>query len=129
MDGGPKDPASAPTGRQRALAAVAYLGPLFLLTALQSHGHRFLRFHARQGFGLFLLEALLLAIWIILSRTLGRIPFLGIVVMVTTDALALALVIFLAAVGMVRALAGDRVRLPLLGPWVDRVLPHERSES
>lgn len=114
---------SSPSSGELLQAVLAYVGPLFLLTMWRGHSNAFLRFHSRQGFGLFLLECVLLAIWIVLSRTVGQIPFLGIVVMVVVDAVAIVSVVVLIAVGAVKAAAGERTALPFVGRWVDSYLP------
>lgn len=118
----PLQPPPPATG-DRALAALAYAGPFFLVTILRGAHSPFLRFHARQGFGLFLGECFLLGVWIVLSRTVGQIPFLGIVVLVVADIVFVVSVVVLIAVGVVKALAAEKTPLPFVGRWVDAYLP------
>ncbi len=56
-----------------------------------------------------------MAVWIVLGQTLGRIPFLGIVVMVVVGLAAVGTTVAWIAVGMVRVLAGQEEELPGLG--------------
>ncbi len=117
---GPAEPAadrspdnSASDGRW--LASLSYLSLLALIPYFLHAGRRFVAFHAKQGLVLCALEALCGLLLLLFDLSLGRIPFLGLVL-----SLALRLVIFLpllglAVLGFARALSGESLRLPWIG--------------
>jgi fumarate reductase subunit D len=102
-------------------AALAYVSILCLLPYFFRGKQPYVLFHAKQGILLFALELVAsLALWL-LEVTLGRIPFLGLILMVLLR-LAVWLPIFgLAILGFTRALAGERLRLPWIGHLDHRV--------
>ncbi len=128
-DPGIARPGSAPPrARERWLAALAYLGPGFLLSLWVAPRSRFQRWHAAQGFVVFFAEALTLAGLVVLDATVGRIPWLGLLVMLLAELGALVGFVILSALGVVKSLAGEWVHLPLLERWARRV-PVEGPES
>ncbi len=80
-------------------AMLAYLGPLSIWSAFHAKEDEFIRYHAKRGLVLFILEAL---IW-----TISALPVIGIVFTV------LARLVFglLSVFGMISALAGETGRL------------------
>jgi len=102
------------------LGLLAYLGPGALATYWWGAQDPFLRFHARQGLGLLLVEGAWLSVWIFLGQTLGRIPFLGILIMVLVGLAAIGTTITWSAIGVVRVLAREKSELPILGGLIDR---------
>lgn len=105
----------------RILAAVAYLPALCFVGFAAAPANRYVQFHARQGLILFGVE---LAAWIALALvagTVGRIPFLGIVVSAITQ-LAVGLVLLAVTVyGVAKGASGTFARIPFLGDGIEKV--------
>jgi uncharacterized membrane protein len=105
----------------RVLAAVAYLPALCFVGFAAAPDNRYVRFHARQGLLLFGVEvAAWIAIWIV-DVSVGRIPFLGLVV---TAAIRLAFGLVLLGVtvyGVAKGASGEFARIPFLGDGIDKV--------
>ena len=111
----------AHTLRDRILAATAYVGPGFLLPILMGAHTSHVRWHTAQGFVLFFLEALTLAFVVLLDATLGRVPLLGLVIMLVVRAAALAGFVVVSAIGFVKAFAGEHLELPWLEQYARRL--------
>lgn len=110
--------------RQRWLAAVCYLGPGWLAPILLKGEGAFLRWHAQQGFALFFTEVVAVALLIILDSTLGRIPFLGILVILLLQLGAFVAALVISVMGFVKALAGEEFRIPVLDEYAEKVPIH-----
>ncbi len=96
----------------RLLAAVAYIG---------APENRYVGFHARQGFLLFLLEVIACVALAIYDASLGRIPLLGFLIgALVRFVLGFA---FLGATiyGVVKGATGEMARIPYLGDAVGKV--------
>ena len=104
-----------PDASDRWAAALAYVFILCWIPYLFFTERPFVRYHARQGVALFLSELVgAFVLWIV-DITLGRIPFLGLLILIL-----LRLVIFLAALalsvlGFARGLSGEIAPVPWLG--------------
>lgn len=107
--------------RDRLLAACAYVGPGFLAPALLATHSEFLRWHTAQGFVLFFLEAVALAFLVFLDATIGRIPLLGLLVMLVARIALVVAFLVVSIVGIVKALAGERVELPWIEQYARRI--------
>lgn len=105
----------------RALAAVAYLPGLFLIGLLDAPKNRFVRFHARQGLVLFLAEVAVWVAMMIYDGSVGRIPFVGLVLGASLRLVAGLAFLALALYGIVKALSGEMIRIPFLGDVADRL--------
>ena len=105
----------------RILAAVAYLPALCFVAFAAAPTNRYVRFHARQGLLLFGAEVTAwIALWI-LDVSVGRIPFLGILVMAAVR-LAVGLVLLGATVyGVAKGASGEFARFPFLGEGIEKV--------
>ena len=81
----------------------------------------FLARHTRQGFVLFFAEvAALVFIWII-DSTIGRVPFLGLLILIALK-LVLFLFFFAASVlGFMKAIFGQEWRIPYLDEIADKI--------
>lgn len=109
------------TDQDRVLLVFDYLGPLALFSLVASR-RELVKWHAKQGL---LLSALLLALYLI-ARPLYLVlkrnawPFFGDLfwAIVSLIGLGVLLVMFLC---VVRALEGERFRIPLLGDLADRI--------
>lgn len=85
----------------KVVAALSYLGILFLVPLLAAKQSKFAQFHAKQGLVLFVAE--------VVVSFVGWIPFFG---------WAAALVVFLAAVyGFLQALQGVYWEIPYVGKY------------
>ncbi len=89
-------------------AALSYVGILFILPLLVNGGQsRYAKYHANQGFILFLLNIVIG----IVNAILGNIPVLGGIVSVLLSLASLALMIL----GIINAVNGKAKQLPLIG--------------
>ena len=89
-------------------AALSYVGILFILPLLVNGGQsRYAKYHANQGFILFLLNIVIG----IVNAILGNIPVLGAIVSVLLSLASLALMIL----GIINAVNGKAKQLPLIG--------------
>ncbi len=107
--------------RGRLLATVAYLPGLCFLGLLGAPENAFIGFHARQGFLLFVLEALLAVFFLIYDGTLGRIPYVGPFVGYLVKFIVWTSVLLVTAFAAAKAASGEISRLPYLGEQVERV--------
>ena len=89
-------------------AALSYVGILFILPLLVNGGQsRYAKYHANQGFILFLANIVVG----IASAILGKIPVLGAVLSALLSLASLALMI----IGIINAANGKAKQLPLIG--------------
>ena len=96
---------SGEVDENKILAAIGYLGILFLIPLLVKKDSEFCQFHAKQAMILFIIEVILLAIvWI---------PFLG--------WLLYTLVSVVALVGLIQALMGRKWRIPGIAELADKI--------
>lgn len=115
---------------RRFLAAVGYLPMLFFVPLLVGRGDGYARYHGQQSLALFVaFAALWVGIWfigLILGRILGDIIFLGFIFKALSWFLSnvvggllslgyLALMI----IGIAQAIAGRRLRMPLVGRYAE----------
>lgn len=107
--------------RGRLLGAVAYLPGLCFIGLLGMPENPFVAFHARQGFLLLCVEAIVwIALWIY-DASLGRIPVAGFLVGAVLH-FACGIALLAATVyGVVKAAVGEMARIPVLGENVERV--------
>ena len=117
----PESPPASHTLRHRLLASCAYLGPGFLIPLFSREDSRFLRWHTQQGFVLFFFEALAIAGVVVLDHTVGRIPLLGLVVILLFEFVAFGAALVLSILGVVKSFAGELFRLPILADYADRI--------
>ena len=110
-----------PADHERWLAGLAYMFFLCFVSLWRGRDSDFVRFHARQGFLLFLSECVAFALLVILDRTLGRIPFLGMLIVILAQILVYLTALFLSVMGLVKALFGERWEMPFFGPYRDKV--------
>lgn len=91
--------------RQNILAALSYVGILFLVPLLFAKKTDFVRFHLRQGVVLFVAE--------VIASIIGWFPIVG---------WALGIAVFILAVmGILQALAGEMRPLPFVGKYAQRL--------
>jgi len=105
----------------RVLAAVAYLPGLCFLSLFAAPENRYVGFHARQGFLLFLVEVIVWVAFGIYDASLGRIPILGFLV---GAALRFGIGFTLLGTtlyGMLKGATGEMIRMPFLGDAIEKV--------
>ena len=100
------------SGGERAMAALGYLGFLFIIPVKLRRDSMFVQFHARQGgvlFGLWLLLAIVLFIALLFAGA-------GIVATILIGAFfaATALYILFALIGLLKVALGERYRMPVV---------------
>lgn len=93
----------------KVIAAIGYLGILFLIPLLAKKDSPYAQFHAKQGMVLFIFG--------ILVSVVVMVPFIGWVV----GAFGwLASVIFF-IMGLINALGGKKEQLPVIGKYADQI--------
>lgn len=106
---------------ERWYAAVAYLFFACFLSLRKGRESDFVRFHARQGVLLFFAECAALAAILVVDRTIGRVPFLGLLVVIVLQVAVYLSALLLSVMGFVKALFGERWVMPVLGSYAERV--------
>jgi uncharacterized membrane protein len=103
------------------MAALAYLGPGFLVPILAGRSEAYVRWHTAQGFALFFLEAIALGLAIVVDATIGQIPWVGLLVMLVLRVGLVAGFLVVSAVAFVKALAGEHTELPIVARYAKHV--------
>jgi uncharacterized membrane protein len=106
---------------ERWYAAISYLFFFCFFGLWKARESAFIRFHSRQAFLLFLAECVSLLAIVILDRTLGRLPFLGLVIIILLQIFVYLSALFLSVMGFVKALFGEKWILPFFGHYSERV--------
>lgn len=104
---------------ERAMAAVAYVGPLWIFTRLLRSGSEFCRFHARQGCVLFLGESIAVILTAITNGVVRRIPIFGSVVIAIAGFMIWTAAFIISFGGVVNAAKGKTWRIPILGRYAE----------
>ncbi|MBD3238204.1 MAG: DUF4870 domain-containing protein [Candidatus Moranbacteria bacterium] len=97
----------------KAIAAIGYIGILFLVPLLAKKDSPFALFHAKQGL-------VVCIIWIgysIVSIFLTPVPIVG---PVSLAALFL-IILILNIMGIINALGGKKEKLPVIGEWAEKL--------
>ncbi|NIM19899.1 MAG: hypothetical protein GTO51_06595 [Candidatus Latescibacteria bacterium] len=106
---------------ERWYAAIGYLFFLCFFSLWKAKDSEFVRFHSRQAFVLFLAECVAFLAIVVIDRTLGRLPFLGLLIVILAQLVAYLAALFLSVTGFVKALFGERWEMPLFGSYAQRV--------
>jgi len=120
----PPERAEEPSDISRWLAALAYAfvaAPFVVYEARRRPPDEYLRFHARQGFVLFFVEFVILVASMILEAAIGKLGFLGSVLMATWKLCWGLGAVGVSVMGFMYALSGERWNLPVLGKYSHRV--------
>jgi uncharacterized membrane protein len=112
---------SLPTEGERWYAALGYLFVLCFVAMWKGKESDFVRFHGRQAFLLFLSECIAFALIVVIDRTIGRLPFLGLLIVVVSQIFVYLTALFLSVMGFVKALFGELWEMPFFGPYRERV--------
>ena len=59
----------------------------------------------------------------VIDRTVGRLPFLGLIVVVIAQVFVYLTALFLSVMGFVKALFGERWEMPFFGPYREKIPP------
>ncbi len=81
----------------------------------------FLAGHCRQGFALFFAEVVLYIILNIFDGTIGRLPIIGLLLTIVLHLAAMLACLALSVIGFVKALSGEKCRLPVIDDFADRI--------
>jgi uncharacterized membrane protein len=111
----------SPSEPDRWVAAIGYLFFLCFFSLWRSKDNPFIRFHSRQAFLLFLSEVVAFVLIVIIDKTVGRLPFLGLLIVILLQIAVYLVALMLSVMGFVKALFGERWEMPFLGPYSDKV--------
>ena len=118
-----------PSDRSRWIAAISYVVFLCFFSLWRAGNDPFIRYHARQGFLLFLAECVVVVLTIILNLTIGKLRFFGMVVIGLFQFVVGLGALTLSVLGFVKALFGEYWNLPFLGEYSDRVPVLQREKK
>jgi len=113
--------AHTPADQERWYAALGYLFFLCFVALWKGRDSAFVRFHSRQAFLLFLSECVAFILIVIIDKTIGRLPFLGLLIVVLVQIFVYLTALFLSVMGFVKALFGERWEMPFFGPYREKV--------
>jgi uncharacterized membrane protein len=102
----------APTSDEKVMAALSYLGILFLIPLLAKKDSKFAMFHAKQGLVLFILEIILWIIEWVLAFSIVGILFIGWIIWIIWIVLAI-----FSLIGLIQAFSGNYWKMPILAGW------------
>jgi uncharacterized membrane protein len=105
------------------LAAIAYLPVLCFIPYFFYGSRSFVAYHARQGVLLFLLEVVGALTLLAVDMSIGRIPFLGFLVIFMLRLVYYLPILALIVLGFAKALTGEIGPLPWVGHWAERIPP------
>jgi uncharacterized membrane protein len=114
-------PVERPSEPDRWVAAVGYLFFMCFFALWKGKDSPFVRFHARQAFLLFLSEIVAFVVLVIIDKTIGRLPFLGLLIVVLLQIAVYLVALILSVMGFVKALFGERWEMPFFGPYSEKV--------
>jgi uncharacterized membrane protein len=96
-------------------AAISYLSLICWLPYFLAGKRSFVLYHAKQGVCLFLVQVVAaLGLWV-LDVTLGRIPFLGLLILILARLAIYLPILALVVLGFTRALSCETMPLPWIG--------------
>jgi len=116
-----KSPGDTPTEFERWVAAIGYLFFMCFFALWKGKDSSFVRFHARQAFLLFLSEVVAFVLLVIIDKTIGRLPFLGLLIVILLQIGVYLIALMLSVMGFVKALFGERWEMPFFGPYTEKV--------
>lgn len=100
---------SSDVEENKVMAAISYLGILFLIPLLAKKDSAYAQYHAKQGMILFIFE--------VLFSFVSMIPLIGwFVIMPIGSIISLVLLVM----GLINALSGQTKPLPLIGSFADK---------
>lgn len=105
----------------KTLAAVGYLGILFLAPLLAKKENKFCQFHGKQGAVLFGLEVVAFVVILILVLILNIIPCAGPVIGTILWLAYVVCAVGLSVWGLVMAMKGEYWTMPVIGPLAEKL--------
>ena len=105
----------------KVMAAIGYIGILFLVPLLAKKENKYCQFHGKQGAVLFGAEVIGAIVLIILSVILNIVPCAGAVISLVLWLAFLACALGLSIWGLVMALKGEYWKMPVLAPLAEKV--------
>jgi len=108
------------TKRERWLAASCYLGGGVLFTMLAPDRSAFVAKHIKQGLALFFAEVVGTLLILIVDNTLGRVPVLGFLLVMSLELVGSLGALAISALGFSKAIFGESWRIPYLDDLADR---------
>lgn len=114
-------PVERPSDPDRWIAAIGYLFFMCFFALWKGKDSSFVRFHSRQAFLLFLSEIVAFILLVIIDKTIGRLPFLGLLIVILLQIAVYLVALMLSVMGFVKALFGERWVMPFFGPYSDKV--------
>jgi uncharacterized membrane protein len=114
-DAGPAG--TAPADHEKWWGAVAYLFVGCFLPILARKKSDYVRYHTRQGMTLFFAECIGFLVILIVEVTIGRLPFLGLLIVILVQLGVYLTALALSVIGFVKALFGERWVIPVLGDY------------
>ena len=106
---------------ERWYAAIGYLFFLCFFSLWKGKDSEFVRFHGRQAFALFIGECVAFVAIVIIDQTLGRLQYLGFLIVILAQLIVYIIALFLAVTGFVKALFGERWEMPFFGPHAEKL--------
>jgi uncharacterized membrane protein len=106
---------------ERWYAAIGYMFVLCFFSLWKGRESDFVRYHSRQAFLLFIAECASFLAILVVDATLGRLPFLGLLIVILLQIVVYLSALFLSVTGFVKALFGERWVMPFFGVYSERV--------
>ena len=110
-----------PSDRSRWVASVSYMAFICFFSLWKSKHDDYVRYHARQGFLLLLAECVAILTIVVLEMTIGRVRFIGFIVVLILQLVTGLGALTLSVLGFVKALFGEYWHMPIIGEYADRV--------
>ena len=107
--------------RDRWLSAIGYLSFLVAIPLFTKRKSPFLARHTRQAFALFFTELAGLVFLYIIDSTLGRIAFLGILILIILKLVLFLFFFSISVLGFMKAIFGQEWRIPYLDDLAKRI--------
>lgn len=123
------EPVVKPSDGSRWTAAVGYVAFMCFFSLWRAKRDPFVRAHASQAVLLFVVECAALAAAVILAGTVGKIKFVGLLVVGLYDLVAALAALILSLAGFIKALFGQDWRMPFLGEHREKVPGFDWQES
>lgn len=118
-----------PADRARWISAISYLSFLCFISLWKSKDDAFIKYHSRQGFLLLLAEVVIFVLALILDLTIGKLRFIGVLIVGLVQFVAGLGALLLSVLGFVKALFGEYWELPFLGEYRDKIPGLHREEG
>ena len=106
---------------ERWYAAIGYLFFMCFFSLYKAKESEFIRFHARQAFLLFVCEVVAFVLILIVDRTLGQLPVLGLLIVILLQIVVYFFALLFSVIGFVKALFGERWVMPFIGHYANHV--------